>query len=187
MGVNFCVVAQFIARSPFDFALSTKLEGFAQGTRDSKLITFVSTETREMAIKGERKSPTNILEEMMHISIVRGTTVIWSSSVESFYNQDKIGMGTFDPGADLDYDFTVSMSSDADDNYQNRETVFDLTLGFWGDPILPGTVAGAATGPDGLLGLATGADLIYSVLGSLAALSTGLYLRRRSSSDLAIK
>ena len=47
-------------------------------------------------------------------------------------------MGIFAPGADLNYDFTVFMSSDADDNYQNKETVFDLTLGFWGEPALGG-------------------------------------------------
>jgi len=94
-----------------------------------------SPQTREMAIKGERTSSVSILENVMHISIVGGTTVIWGSSVADFYDQDKIGMGIFDSGADFDYDFTVSMNIGADDNYQNKETVFDLTLGFWGEPI----------------------------------------------------
>jgi len=92
-------------------------------------------ETREMAIKGARTSGGNILENVMQISIVGGTTVIWSGSVADFYNQEKIGMGIFAPGANLDYNFTVFMSSDADDHYQNKETVFDLTLGFWGEPV----------------------------------------------------
>ena len=86
-----------------------------------------------MAIRGTRTSTINILENVMHISIVGGTTVIWAGSVTDFYGQDKIGMGTFAPGADLDYDFTVLMSSGAGDEYQNKETVFDLTLGFWGN------------------------------------------------------
>ena len=94
-----------------------------------------SLEKREMAIKGERTPPESILEDVMHISIVGGATVIWSGSVADFYNQDKIDMGIFDPGADLDYDFTVSMIIEADDDYQNKETIFDLTLGFWGEPI----------------------------------------------------
>jgi len=34
-----------------------------------------------------------------------------------------------------------------------------------------------------ILGIATGANLIPSIMGSLAALSTGLYLRRRSSKE----
>jgi len=98
-----------------------------------------SPETREMAIKGERTSGVSILENVMHISIVGGTVVIWSGNVEDFYGQEKIGMGIFAPGVDFDYNFTVFMSSDADDNYQNKETVFDLTLGFWGGPILTPT------------------------------------------------
>jgi hypothetical protein len=112
-----------------------------------------SSGTREMAIKGERTSGVSILENVMHISIVGGTTVIWSGSVADFYGQDKIGMGIFAPGVDFDYNFTVFMSSDADDNYQNKETVFDLTLGFWGDPIstptptpTPGAVLGVVLG-----------------------------------------
>jgi len=92
-------------------------------------------ETREMAIRGTRTSPENILENVMHISIIGGTTTIWSGSVADFYSQDKIGMGIFASGADLDYNFGVFMSPSADDNYQSKETVFDLTLGFWGDPI----------------------------------------------------
>jgi len=95
--------------------------------------------TQEMAIRGTRTSTANILENAMHIGIVGGTTVIWSGSVADFYGLDKIGMGIFAPGADLDYDFTVSMSFAADDTYQSKETVFDLTLGFWGEPILTPT------------------------------------------------
>ncbi|MBU1499354.1 fibronectin type III domain-containing protein, partial [Patescibacteria group bacterium] len=106
-------------------------------------------ETREMAIKGERTSPESILEEVMHISIVGGTTVIWSGSVTDFYALEKIGMGIFETGANLDYNFTVFMSSDADDNYQNKETVFDLTLGFWEEPISSPTPTPTAGGGGG--------------------------------------
>ena len=94
-----------------------------------------SLEKREMVIKGERTSLEDILEDVMQISIVGGTTVIWSGSVADFYNQEKVDMGTFDSGADFDYDFIVSMLIEANNDYQNRETVFDLTLGFWGEPV----------------------------------------------------
>jgi len=94
-----------------------------------------SLEKRVMAIKGERILPRSVLEEVMHISIVGETGSIWSGSVTDFYGQDKIEMGIFDPGADFNYDFTVSMSRDADDDYQNKEMSFNLTLGFWGEPI----------------------------------------------------
>jgi len=94
-----------------------------------------SPETREMAIKGEKTSSESILEEVMNISIIRGVTVVWSGTAVDFYNQERIGMGVFNPEANFNYDFTVSMSIEADDDYQNKETIFDLILGFWGEPI----------------------------------------------------
>lgn len=93
-----------------------------------------SPQIREMAIRGTMTS-SSILENVMQISVVGGTTTIWSGSVADFYSQDKIVMGIFNSEADLDYDFTVFMSLGADDDYQSMETVFDLTLGFWGGPI----------------------------------------------------
>jgi hypothetical protein len=104
-----------------------------------------SLEKRAMAIKGERVSE-SILEEVMHVSIVGGTTVIWSGKVTDFYGQDKIEMGIFDPGADFNYDFTVSMSPGAGDKYQEQNMGLNLTLGFWGDPIPTPTESPTAAG-----------------------------------------
>jgi len=141
------------SKSGLDTLFSNSLDGFwYPGRSITKTLSLKnsSPETREMAIKGTRTSTVNILENVMHISIVGGTTVIWSGPVADFYGQDKIEMGTFDSGSSLDYNFTVSMDSTAGDDYQNKETVFDLTLGFWGEPIptptptpVPGVVLGA--------------------------------------------
>lgn len=138
------------SKSGLDPLFSNGLDGFwYPGKSITKTLSLKNSgpEMREMAIRGTRTSTPNILENVMNISIVGGTTVIWNGLVADFYGQDKIGMGIFAPGANLDYNFTVFMSSDADDNYQNRETVFDLTLGFWGEPIptptpTPGVVLG---------------------------------------------
>ncbi|OIN90321.1 hypothetical protein AUJ42_03270 [Candidatus Collierbacteria bacterium CG1_02_44_10] len=139
------------SKSGLDPLFSNNLDGFwYPGKSITKTLNLKNSgpETREMAIRGARTSGVSILENVMQISIVGGTTVIWSGSVANFYGPDHIDMGTFASGADLNYNFTVSMSSDADDNYQNKETVFDLTLGFWGEPVstptpTPGTVLGA--------------------------------------------
>ena len=76
---------------------------------------------------------------------------------------------------------SVSFDKSVDNPYQASEIVFDMITGFFA----VGEVKAAEADPEGplgdILGIATGADLIYSILGSLAALSTGLYLRRRSS------
>lgn len=135
------------SKSGLDPLFSNGLDGFwYPGKSITKTLNLKNSgpETQEMAVKGSRTSTINILENAMYISIVGGTTVIWSGSVEDFYGLENIGMGIFSPGANLDYDFTVSMSSDADDDYQSKETVFDLTLGFWESA--PGVGGGAVLG-----------------------------------------
>ena len=117
-----------------------------------------SPEQREMAIKGKRTSSEDILEDVMHISIVGGTIPVWIGSVTDFYNQEKIGMGIFDSGANLDYNFTVSMLIEANDDFQNRETVFDLILGFWGGPV-PTPASGGDDGGGTVLGAGVSAPV----------------------------
>lgn len=141
------------SKSGLDPLFSNSLDGFwYPGKSITKIVNLKnsSPETREMAIRGTRTSTIDTLENVMNISIVGGTTVIWAGSVTDFYGLDRIGMGTFAPGANLDYDFTVFMSLGAGDEYQNKETVFDLTLGFWGDPIATPTPTPTPTsGGDG--------------------------------------
>ncbi len=106
---------------------------------------------REMALKGTGTSMSDTLKNVMNLSLTssRGT-VIWSGSLTDFYSQSNINLGIFDSGASLDYNMTVSMNINANDDYQGIQSVFDLTLGFWGDPIstptsapTPGVVLGA--------------------------------------------
>lgn len=139
------------SKSGLEPLFSNSLDGFwYPGKSITKTLNLKNSgpETREMAIKGARTSG-SILENVMHISIVGGTIVIWAGSVADFYGQDKIGMGIFAPGANLNYNFTVFMSSIADDSYQNKETVFDLTLGFWGDAITTPTPTPTTSGGGG--------------------------------------
>ena len=140
------------SKSGLDPLFSNDLDGFwYPGKTITKTLNLKNSgsQTREMAIRGTRTSAVNILENVMNISIVGGTTVIWSGSVADFYGQDKIGMGIFAPGTDLNYNFTIFMSSSADNNYQNKETVFDLTLGFWEEPLSSPTPAPATGGTGG--------------------------------------
>lgn len=156
-------------KSGLDPLFSNSLDGFwYPGKSITKTLNLKnsSTETQEMAIKGTRTSDFSILENVMHISIVRGTAVIWSGSVADFYGQDKVGMGTFAPGANFDYDFTVSMSPDADNNYQNKKTVFNLTLGFWGEPVTTATPTPLAGGGGG--GTVLGGETLYPICSDTA-------------------
>jgi hypothetical protein len=94
-----------------------------------------SSETREMAIKGERTSEKpSILEKVMQISITGGGVALWGGSLKEFYDEEKISLGSFNSEASFDYNFTASMNINADNDYQNKETTFKLILGFWSEP-----------------------------------------------------
>ncbi len=93
-------------------------------------------QTREMALKGTGTGVSDTLKNVMNLSLISsGGTVVWSGSLADFYNLSSINLGIFAPGANLDYNMTVNMDSSANNDYQGRQSVFDLTLGFWGEPV----------------------------------------------------
>jgi len=80
------------------------------------------------------------------------------------------------------YYFEVTFGLDSGNEYQGLGAVFDLVIGFIaGDEISLSAVAGASDeSPLGsVLGIATGGNLIYTTLASLAMIFVGLRLRRR--------
>src|SRR3989344_4438249 len=86
------------------------------------------TQVREMALKGTGTTVSDTLKNVMNLSLTSpGGTVIWSGSLADFYKQTNINLGIFDPNASLDYNMAISMDSSANDDYQGRESVFDLT------------------------------------------------------------
>lgn len=110
-----------------------------------------STGIRDMALKGIIAGSAGILEDKMQLSIVptSGGIIIWSGSLANFYGLEKILMGTFNSGADLDYNLSVSMDFDADNTYQTLTSTFDLGAGFWGDVITPTPIPDGGGSGDG--------------------------------------
>lgn len=109
-----------------------------------------STQIREMALKGTGNTANDTLKNVMNLSLINSEgAIIWSGNLADFYNQDNISLGIFDPNTSLEYKMTISMNGNAGDDYQDKQSVFDLTLGFWGEPISTptatstGEVAGA--------------------------------------------
>jgi hypothetical protein len=93
-----------------------------------------SGETREMALKGHRTSASSLLEEVFNLSLVCWSKVLWSGSLESFYSLEKVDIGTFNPGGLAECSIRASMDPSANNDYQELSSVFDLDLGFWGEP-----------------------------------------------------
>ena len=103
------------------------------------------------------------------------------TSTDDLDENDGVSLDTvLGPSATEKFFISVKFGKNAGNEYKNEKVVFDALLGFVGGVEVEEGVLAATTGK--VLGIATGADLIYSVLGSLATLSTGLWLRRRSPS-----
>jgi hypothetical protein len=123
-----------------DPLFSNSLDGFwYPGKTVTKTINIKNTSlsTKEIALKGQRTSTIDILENVMLINLTTnpGNSPIWNGKLSDFYSQDKISLGLFPSGSEQNYNFTVTMDSSAGNEFQRRETVFDLILGFWEEPV----------------------------------------------------
>lgn len=128
--------ATVCTKTGVDPLFETSIDGFWYPGRSLTKTVYLknnSSQKREMAVKGSRTSTINILENKMQLSIVGSGTIIWSGSLNDFYVKDKIILGTFNGGSSAIYNFTVSMDQNLQDDYKDKKTVFDMTLGFWGD------------------------------------------------------
>lgn len=93
---------------------------------------------------------TGNMDTVLNLSITRmsTSTLIWTGTLNDFYNAGEIQLGTFGAGAFEDFNCTVSMNQTAGNEYQGKSTAFDLVVGFIGTTTTTttgggGTVAGA--------------------------------------------
>jgi len=89
---------------------------------------------------------------------------------------------TLEPSESQKFFISVEFDEASNNDFQSKDAIWSAVLGFVGGA--PEDVLAATTGGN-ILGIAVGANLIYSVLGSLTSLAAGLYLRRRSFSKKA--
>jgi hypothetical protein len=100
----------------------------------------ISSSVKEMAIGITSSWGDRELEKVMTVEIVKnsGGEVVWSKdTLEKFYSQGKISMGSFNPGDEVEFAIKVAMLPEADNEYQNKKSYFDLKLGFWEEPVSP--------------------------------------------------
>ncbi|HUW24245.1 MAG TPA: hypothetical protein VMW04_01320 [Patescibacteria group bacterium] len=117
-----------------------------------------SSSSKEVAIGVTGHTDDGELEKVMTVQVVNtdNAEVVWQKdTLEKFYTQGKISLGTFSPGETKEFAFKVAMDSSADNEYQNKKSHFDLILGFWEEeatsptptptPTLTGSAQGAWT------------------------------------------
>jgi hypothetical protein len=115
---------------------SLALDGYwYPGRTISKTINIknIGTGIKQIGLRATETTNSTILKQVMKVNIGSNGMPIWEGSLDAFYNQNTISLGTLNPGQDKNFNFSVRMIEQTNDDYQGLETVFDLTLGFWGE------------------------------------------------------
>lgn len=91
-----------------------------------------TSDSSQMNLRGNRAGSSNILEDVLSISLTPagGGPVLWSGTLDQFYNAGYIGLGSFSSGASLDYYLTASFDPNANNDYQGISSNFNLDLNF---------------------------------------------------------
>lgn len=92
---------------------------------------------RSVAVRGNRTGGTTTLpyiESALQITIKQGSTVLYGPKPLSTFFSDSLStngvqLNNISPNQKKTYDFTVLFPSAANDDYQNKSVVFDLTFG----------------------------------------------------------
>lgn len=94
----------------------------------------ISGETKSVSMQASRQTSDNSLEKVMLVEIVHSGERVWGKdTLEKFYDAGRIDLENFAHNELRDYDFTVEMT-DVGNEYQNKKSQFDFTLGFWEEP-----------------------------------------------------
>ncbi|MBU3935361.1 fibronectin type III domain-containing protein, partial [Patescibacteria group bacterium] len=92
------------------------------------------------------------------------TANIYNNNLTNFKNHGYLFLSDISTGGTQDYDFTVKMQQSADDQYQNLNLNFDLTLGFELLPFPPGPTS--TPGPSECATLSPPTNLVASAVSS---------------------
>jgi hypothetical protein len=85
--------------------------------------------SRMVAVKGVKKSGIG-LESGLHLEIRNGTDVIYDNTLENFLNLAQgFEIEVLNPNQSETYNFKVTFPESADNQYQNKSVVFDLSFG----------------------------------------------------------
>ncbi|NTU46190.1 fibronectin type III domain-containing protein [Candidatus Roizmanbacteria bacterium] len=108
-------------------------EEWYPGNVVSKILSYEnsSSEKRNALLIPKRSDKKNALEGELLIRIATETnSSLWAGTLDTFYEQHKISLGTIDAQTEQEYTITVSMDQSAENEYQQTSTAFTLDLGF---------------------------------------------------------
>ncbi|MCL4390475.1 MAG: fibronectin type III domain-containing protein [Patescibacteria group bacterium] len=126
------------------------------GRSVSRQVAVTNTDSNPLTVSNQAQNTavTGSLDTVMLLSIIRDSdsTVLWSGTLHDFYSAGNVPLGVLAGGHSESFDYVVTMDSSAGNEYQDKETSYDLVLYFSGGAAPAtittgggGTVAGAST------------------------------------------
>lgn len=91
------------------------------------------TEDRLVAVKAHNitgSEPDPILPEVLELVITKNATELYRDSLQNFFDLNTLDLSNLAHGDQTIYYFTVSFDPEADNDYQGRQVIFDLTFGY---------------------------------------------------------
>lgn len=110
-----------------------------------KVINNHPTDTLTVTIKAQNPqldSSSCQFDQQLNLSIIRTGSnpphsLIWSGSLNNFYQQTPLSLAVFSPGSFDEFVFTVTLPASVGNQCQDKTTSFDLLLNFSGETITP--------------------------------------------------
>ncbi|MEK7127379.1 MAG: fibronectin type III domain-containing protein [Patescibacteria group bacterium] len=92
--------------------------------------------SQKIITQAQNSTASGNLSRVFTFSIIRNSdsTVIWSGGLNSFYNKGEIELATLGNGVNDTFTYTAAMDAVAGNDYQGKQSSFDLLIGFAGIP-----------------------------------------------------
>lgn len=111
------------------------------GKTISRSIKLLNTSggSQKIITQSENNVTSGDLSKVITFSIVRSSDnqVIWSGGLDSFYTKGEIELATLGDGVSDTFTYTAAMDAAAQNEYQGKQSKFDLKVGFAGVPAGP--------------------------------------------------
>lgn len=104
--------------------------------------------TETVVIASQNETETGNISQVFNFKVEEGGSTVYEDSLANFWNAGEVELSDLSSssGQSKTYKLTASMDSPAGNEYQGKETVFDLLVGFLGKPLAV-TFVGGPSGP----------------------------------------
>jgi hypothetical protein len=91
-------------------------------------------ETETVIIASQNETETGDISQIFNFKVEEGGSTIYGDSLVNFWNAGEVTLSNLSGDQSKTYKLTASMDSAAGNEYQGKEAIFDLLVGFLGKP-----------------------------------------------------